>query len=318
MRYRNILMIYMATSIHACYGYRQLVIPGETEASQSSTYNNYTASRAIDGNPSLLSLRSGSCSHTGMGKQEAWLRIDLEKVFNEKYFKFWYRNDHTRQLENTIRLHGYHLQHYYDGWRTCYQDRTPVNELISMPSIVECPIRAKHLRFYTNTQSPMDRGQAFLEICEVEVYGCDVNQYGENCTECGKHCDICHIVYGCVKCQSGGHYGRCKDCKPGFSGEYCQPCPTGWYGYNCSQSCSGNCLNSENCDRVTGSCPSGCVSGYRGDNCLQQCSQGKYGYKCNKTCNTCKDMICNHDNGSCSVGCTDGWTGELCDESEKF
>ena len=67
--------------------------PGVTTANQSSTYYNYTADRAVDGEPSRLSLLSESCSHTDTSQKEAWMTIDLGRVYNVKHVKFWYRND---------------------------------------------------------------------------------------------------------------------------------------------------------------------------------------------------------------------------------
>lgn len=70
-----------------------LVVRGLTTASQSSTYSSFSADRTIDGNPDILGMRNGSCSHTGSYQTKAWLRINLDKVYNVKEVRFWYRND---------------------------------------------------------------------------------------------------------------------------------------------------------------------------------------------------------------------------------
>ena len=70
----------------------QLVEPGYTEAASSSTYADYQASRAVDGD---VRQHASFCSHTDIrhGITEAWLRIDLKKIFNIALVKIWYRND---------------------------------------------------------------------------------------------------------------------------------------------------------------------------------------------------------------------------------
>lgn len=70
-----------------------LVIPGLTTATQSSTYKSFSAERTIDGYPDILGVFDGSCSHTDTGQTQAWLKIDLDKVYNVKAVRFWYRND---------------------------------------------------------------------------------------------------------------------------------------------------------------------------------------------------------------------------------
>lgn len=70
-----------------------LVFPGLTTATQSSTYSYFAAVRSIDGYPDKLGMFDGSCSHTGSRKTVAWLRIYLDKVYNVKKVRFWYRND---------------------------------------------------------------------------------------------------------------------------------------------------------------------------------------------------------------------------------
>lgn len=63
-----------------------------TEANSSSTYLDYVASRAVDGN---FSQHETHCFHSDVRDYitEAWLRIDLEQVYHITSVKFWYRND---------------------------------------------------------------------------------------------------------------------------------------------------------------------------------------------------------------------------------
>ncbi|XP_056008312.1 receptor-type tyrosine-protein phosphatase epsilon-like [Ostrea edulis] len=297
-------------------GYRQLIIPGTTVASQSSTFGSYNASLTIDGKPTLLSMSSGSCSHTGGGRRSAWLQINLRRVYNIKTIKFWYRNDRGSGLISTIRLHKYLLR-YSNGqeWKTCYTDSTPYNKPIPMPSSIECHQQTQYISFNTNSPSPWDQSQVFLEICEVEVYGCGINQYGENCTECVENCARCHVVNGCVECQSRFTGRDCKECVPGYTGDKCDtPCTSGWYGSDCLFKCSGNCVNNEDCDHVDGACVNGCQPGYIGSSCSQICEYGWYGLSCQNQCSghCFENQTCDNANGRCRDGCAKGWEGSLC------
>ena len=74
-----------------------LVIPNVTKATQSSTWEKRVASKAVDGQPWKLRMDQGSCSHTAAGEKTAWLQIQLDKVYNVKEVKFWYRNDSKSQ-----------------------------------------------------------------------------------------------------------------------------------------------------------------------------------------------------------------------------
>lgn len=47
----------------------------------------------------------------------------------------------------------------------------------------------------------------------------------------------------------------------------CLVCLSGHYGTNCSERCSGHCINIGSCDHVSGVCPDGCEDGYTGKLC---------------------------------------------------
>ena len=56
----------------------------------------------MDGQPWTLRMDEGSCSHTG-GYSPAWLRIRLDKVYNVKEVKFWYRKEPGELAYTTVK-----------------------------------------------------------------------------------------------------------------------------------------------------------------------------------------------------------------------
>lgn len=73
------------------------LVPPKTIAVGSSTYGNYVASLAVDGNTDQDVSR---CFHSNdsRGIKEAWLRIDLGGVYSVRSVKFWYRDDSKHHL----------------------------------------------------------------------------------------------------------------------------------------------------------------------------------------------------------------------------
>lgn len=46
-------------------------------------------------------------------------------------------------------------------------------------------------------------------------------------------------------------------------------CDNGTYGYNCTNTCSGHCLNDSLCNKQTGQCDGGCKPGYTNNHCSE-------------------------------------------------
>lgn len=44
-------------------------------------------------------------------------------------------------------------------------------------------------------------------------------------------------------------------------------CEDGTYGYDCTNNCSGHCLNVSTCNKQTGHCDKGCKPGYTNGDC---------------------------------------------------
>lgn len=51
-------------------------------------------------------------------------------------------------------------------------------------------------------------------------------------------------------------------------------CSPGHFGMNCSELCSGHCVDEESCDHISGVCHRGCQDGFVG-----------------RLCNNCKTML---------------------------
>lgn len=70
----------------------QFVSKGNTLATSSSQFGTFKAQYAVDEN---FTQNIIYCSHTSDKRniKEAWLRINLRKVYSIKSVKFWYRTD---------------------------------------------------------------------------------------------------------------------------------------------------------------------------------------------------------------------------------
>lgn len=283
--------------------YNQFVSKGNTLATSSSQFGTFKAQYAVDEN---FTQNIIYCSHTSNERniKEAWLRINLRKVYSIKSVKFWYRTDRT-DGKNTIRLPGYSILVSNESWpnSSCYRDPMSPN----LPSINEneCLATTQYIWFYQSHNSSEDR-VPMLEICEVQVYGCDVGFYGENCSKTCGLCKsgTCDIVSG--QCDELG----CA--LPGLQASACIECEAGLYGPNCEASCSEYCKKNM-CDGTSGTCLEGCMDGYTGDHCNDTCPHSKYGGNCSETCGNCfKNLTCNHVNGTCIKGCQNGFRGQFC------
>ncbi|CAG5122599.1 unnamed protein product, partial [Candidula unifasciata] len=94
-------------------------------------------------------------------------------------------------------------------------------------------------------------------------------------------------------------------------------CESGHYGRECEKQC--NCLNSEDCFVSSGGCPSGCHTGYHGENCRTPCSSDQYGQQCTYNCSQfcvrdlSDDRTCDLVSGRCFRGCQSGYSAPRCE-----
>ncbi|XP_061165645.1 scavenger receptor cysteine-rich type 1 protein M130-like [Saccostrea echinata] len=246
-----------------------------------------------------------------------------------------------------------------DWWRghKCFH----YTDITAPPSVmnVTCPNHGRYVTFYnernTSEVYPLTYSKfAYVQLCELEVFGCPSGQYAPDCKrKCPINCDLdrCDIKNGnCFACKDGyigqrcetectkGQFGKncsltcgnclyeepcnfidgacAKGCSQGWKGFYCnETCNAGFYGLKCTESCSIHCTNPMSCDHVTGNCAESCKDGWEGEKCDKECKALKYGEKCQYSCGHCVNReICNHVTGECSNGCALGWKGDVCDK----
>ncbi|XP_021359921.1 cell death abnormality protein 1-like isoform X2 [Mizuhopecten yessoensis] len=146
---------------------------------------------------------------------------------------------------------------------------------------------------------------AYMDVCEVDIYGCFTYKYGDQCQ------------YTCTHCKHGcdPDNGVCDlaHCNAGWTGpRYCdQACSSVTFGENCVEECH---CKTPGCNGVTGLCHTqGCHAGYHGTSCSQGCSITTFGENCSSMCH-CETPRCDSGTGHCIVtGCAAGWKGESCD-----
>ncbi|XP_062620884.1 multiple epidermal growth factor-like domains protein 10 [Saccostrea cucullata] len=316
---RNPLIIYIWMNViffAPCHGNvtfkdkPSLLITNKTKVESSSLYvwGPYSgdANKTIDRN---FNQSYVDCMHTAPGQSEAWLKIDLGRVFNLKSVRIWYRND--RGAYSTRRLSGFSiLVSNNSEWNinnTCYQDSG--NVTLETVLDVNCSDTAQYVKIYANKDID---GGAILEICELEIYGCSYQDSVGNCISCDQCKNDC-MING--ECDEQG----CKS--DSLPPPFCKECREGFYGRNCSHVC-GHCVKQVVCDQVNGSCPSGyCEPGWKytpDKRCNEECDGGTYGLYCSTKCGYCaKGVSCNKVDGSCPGGCEDGWTNLYCNETCK-
>ncbi|XP_033729633.1 platelet endothelial aggregation receptor 1-like [Pecten maximus] len=312
------------------------------QAEQSSDYFEHVASRGVD-DCLQTNLESNCCAHTLNGFQKAWWRVDLGELVTINRIKIYYRDN------NQERLAGYQL--YVSNTTTsprdgvlCYEDTSSIRSAVKLVATHQCPYIGQYVTMY-NYRNNTPRyswysDEAFLELCEVQVFGCQVGRYGEgNCNDqCPGNCygGNCDSTTGaCFYCITDKYGNTCdQDCPASCKDMLCeQPigncidCIPRRYGIRCEHDCSTNCQD-RLCDKDSGNCYV-CIPGKYGNTCDQNCPEnckdcekktgnciecltGRYGVTCSSTCPvTCKDFVCNQQTGQC-LDCYPGKYGVVC------
>ncbi|XP_078330394.1 uncharacterized protein LOC144624462 [Crassostrea virginica] len=304
-----------AYAINCLHKYVQHKVEKKTYTWQSSTgpWTSYTADLAVDGKYTDLDWTGGQCALSYLEQTTAEWRVDLGVIRNIHYVLIHLVDGYTAYFLG-FSVYISNTTNKEDGV-LCFRDTNYTRATIPKPVNITCLHQGRYVIYYNNrTHPPFPEGysyQAFIGLCEVEVYDCPSPGYcGGNCsTECPQNCQdgYCDSVQG-----------TCLACKPGFIGPRCTECAVGLFGNACSKNCSLTCGNPGICDKDTGHCNGSCLAGWEGDMCENECSVGFYGANCFQNCSmTCGiPGNCDRITGYCKGGCQRGWTGVKCEEGK--
>ncbi|XP_078330370.1 uncharacterized protein LOC144624441 [Crassostrea virginica] len=189
---------------------------------QSSTRSHYSSDKAVDGKMTIRMGSGSQCAISGGNVSEAMWMVDLGDVYAIRAIFIYFRIEESK-IENhevASRILGFSVyasntSRIVDG-KLCYHENN--NTIESMPSqtIVNCIVQARYIIYYNSRLSPPLRSAdyskfAYIDLCEVEVYGCTrFGFYGEFCEKpCPWNCKHCHPSTGeCVGGCSTGYYGH--------------------------------------------------------------------------------------------------------------
>ncbi|XP_069127221.1 uncharacterized protein [Argopecten irradians] len=180
-------------------------------AVQSNSYSAHYASKAVDG-CFKQTIESGCCSHTAPDQKQAWWQVDLGSRATISYITIYYRDERKSQRFAGYQLYLSNITDYRNGV-LCYEDTS--NSLTEVELVIthQCPYTAQYVTIYNYRNNPRRHDwysvDAFLELCEVQVYGCPRRTYGYgDCNEiCSDNCYLhnCHATNGsCFKNLSFG------------------------------------------------------------------------------------------------------------------
>ncbi|KAL3879811.1 hypothetical protein ACJMK2_032093 [Sinanodonta woodiana] len=298
-------------------------------AYQSSLFEAYYPSQAVDGDIRSTPPAWTTCTHTNETRDPWWI-LEIQSPIRIMWFRIFNRADDINSLINE-RLRNFRISLSQDNitFPVYYQDKTQDTPLV-INTVLNPEVIARFVKIDLQGDSRI------LTLCEVQVFGdCDEGRYG-NCTQkcdycpgesCDKltgYCQECQLGYfgntcneSCDYCYQGDcshNTGKCRTCPPGKQGDYCEYyCKDFYFGMNCSSRC-GTCMNGEMSHKVTGNCPRGCQDGWHEEKCLRECDDLFYG-TCSISCGKCAaGRPCNKSSGLCDNGeCMDGWQTNKCD-----
>lgn len=165
-----------------------------------SLFDGQPSSRLVDGKKSDLNILSSQCTSTQDGQSFVMWRVDLENYRRIERIVIYSRTDNKKWDVNngfTRRLLGFSVAVSnttdYNHGVICYHERK--YNKYTIPSIVDffCSAVGRYVIFYNERRPgisyPEDYSQyAFVDLCEIEVYGCPIPQYGFEQPACTLPC----------------------------------------------------------------------------------------------------------------------------------
>ncbi|XP_069128621.1 uncharacterized protein [Argopecten irradians] len=132
-------------------------------------------------------------------------------------------------------------------WKTgvlCYEDTSSNETEVETVITHQCPFVAQYVTIYNYRGNPKRHDwysdDAYLELCEVQVYGCPRQKYGYG--DCNEMCPD-----GCYQGTCDASSGSCLYCPPGKWGVVCD--------MDCHSNCNGGCnVNNGSCAGSTEQC----------------------------------------------------------------
>ncbi|KAK3738696.1 hypothetical protein RRG08_019660 [Elysia crispata] len=242
----------------------------QVNARQSSTFSNWFARNAVDGDigpvdGSDTQLRR-TCTHTDSYYQDAWWSLTFSTAVHLSEVVIYNRRNPSRTGCCEIRLVGFTLKAFKDSAeqnelysytdpRTDYLDEY---YLLPSPALTE-PV--KKIKIFKSSNSEI------LTLCEVVALGENACPPGRFGLECERQCNCANQEATCFVSTGGCPSG----CAAGYKGEDCwTECVRGRYGQECKEPCSEHCADPRNyCDAVTGSCLDGCIAGFQPPLCKE-------------------------------------------------
>ncbi|KAK3699507.1 hypothetical protein RRG08_059845 [Elysia crispata] len=161
-------------------GGRNVALKQKTK--QSSTYNTWNSSNAVDGKldiPDNEISQAATCTHTKKDNY-AWWRLTFSQPVDVFKFHIYNRRNPSRKDCCEQRLEGFHLT-ALGSQRVLYdhidEETEPANMYKVRPSTRIKDVHAVKIK----------KGSSYLTLCEVKVFGelsCGDGQYGLGCEQC--------------------------------------------------------------------------------------------------------------------------------------
>ncbi|XP_052694105.1 uncharacterized protein LOC128172343 [Crassostrea angulata] len=160
----------------------------------------YTSRNLVDGKKTDFSLGGNQCTTTAENKAFAMWWVDLKNTRRIERIRVYSRRDDKQwglKNEFTSRFRGFTIvvsnTTEHKNGVVCYNDRVYLSNIV--PSVVDvfCSAIGRYVIYYNERFSDLTYPYgyskfAFVDLCEVEVYGCPVLEYGFENPKCTVPC----------------------------------------------------------------------------------------------------------------------------------